>query len=268
MSGITAQDKTYDGNSTANVNAANAQISGLIAGDKITVSASGAFSDKHAGENKTVILNNSYTGADAGNYNITNQANTTANITPRSVTVTATDADKYQGAADPVLTYQTGCGQLASDCGLVNGERLSGTIIREAGEQAGNYAIQQGTVNDAVNPNYAINFEPGNFVINKRITNSAGNVAIGALQQLTQGQSGDSQQTGIGQRGMEFAVNSRVTSSPNGQGPEVSGGLELVDLDEATVAEQNGTRNDSGLLPLFVVNGGILMDNTLNAYGN
>ncbi|MGO4998165.1 YDG domain-containing protein [Oceanisphaera sp. W20_SRM_FM3] len=275
VSDITAQDKTYDGNSTASVNTDNAQVSGLIIGDDLTLKVNSTFADKNVGKDKTVTLANASTGADADNYAFSFNT-TTANITPRSVTVTADNADKSQGAADPALTYQTGCGQLTSDCGLVNGERLSGTIIREAGEQAGNYAIQQGTVNDAVNPNYVINFEPGKFVINKLtsnseknvVTGSEKNVAIGALQQLTEGQSGGNQQTGIGQRGMEFVVSSRITSSPNGQGPEVSGGLELVEYDEANTAEQSANRKNSGLLPLFVVNDGIRMDNTLNAYGN
>jgi hypothetical protein len=48
--------------------------SGLFAGDVVNVAATGLFSDKNVGTGKTVTLASSYSGADVGNYAITNQA--------------------------------------------------------------------------------------------------------------------------------------------------------------------------------------------------
>jgi hypothetical protein len=62
---------------------------GLFAGDVVNVAATGLFSDKNAGANKTVNLSSSYSGADAGNYIITSQAGTTATIHKADLTVQA-----------------------------------------------------------------------------------------------------------------------------------------------------------------------------------
>jgi hypothetical protein len=79
ISGITANDKTYDGNVIAVVDTSNAR--GWISGDDVTVSMSGVFSDKNAGTNKTVTLSDaSYGGNDIDNYTITDQTSTTASI--------------------------------------------------------------------------------------------------------------------------------------------------------------------------------------------
>ncbi|WP_299983007.1 YDG domain-containing protein, partial [uncultured Pseudoteredinibacter sp.] len=63
----TADDKTYDGNDSANVELA---LSGVFAGDTVTVSsASDTFDNKDAGENKTVTSSGvTLGGTDGGNY--------------------------------------------------------------------------------------------------------------------------------------------------------------------------------------------------------
>ncbi|TMU14668.1 hypothetical protein E0L35_24220, partial [Halomonas sp. ATBC28] len=87
-------------------------------------------------------------------------------ITPRPVTVTADDKQKTVGNDDPALTYRTGCasGQTA-DCGLVAGESLAGDLSRESGEAVGGYAIEQGSVTQTNNRNYAIDFVPSSLTI-------------------------------------------------------------------------------------------------------
>lgn len=81
VSGITANNKTFDGTPSATVSTTNAMFNGLISGDEFLLSATGTFSDKNAGRAKTVYLSSSYSGADQGNYAITDQATTTADIT-------------------------------------------------------------------------------------------------------------------------------------------------------------------------------------------
>ena len=116
ITGITAGNKTYDGNTTAAVNVSGVNSTtligmGMIAGDDLSVSATGVFDTRHAGTGKTVTLSSNYTGADAGNYNITSQVNTTAAITAKAVTLAAPQATRtYDGA----VSYTANATQLAA----------------------------------------------------------------------------------------------------------------------------------------------------------
>ena len=81
-------------------------------------------------------------------------------ISPKAVTVTAEAKTKVYGEADPALTYQAD--------GLVTGEALTGALAREAGENAGEYAITQGTLTSDNNPNYTIAFTGAKLTIAKK----------------------------------------------------------------------------------------------------
>ena len=97
ISGLTAGNKEYDALRTATVNSSAA--TGWISGDDVTVSATGLFDTKAVGTGKTVALTSSYDGADKGNYTITDQASTTANITAKGLTVSgATTISPYTGS--------------------------------------------------------------------------------------------------------------------------------------------------------------------------
>ena len=76
-----ASNKTYDGNTVGTLNLTGTSYSGLVSGDDISISATGAFDNKNVGTGKTVNISSSYSGADVGNYSITDQSTTTANIT-------------------------------------------------------------------------------------------------------------------------------------------------------------------------------------------
>jgi hypothetical protein len=80
-------------------------------------------------------------------------------LAPRPITVAADNQTKVYGAADPALTFTA--------AGLVNGDALAGALARAPGETvAGSpYAITQGTVTGANNPNYAIAFTSGALAI-------------------------------------------------------------------------------------------------------
>ena len=84
------------------------------------------------------------------NYDITFVADSTLTITPRPVTVTPKALTKVYGATDPTLTFTAS--------GLYSTDVLSGTLTRVAGDSVNGspYAISQGSVNNAGNPNYAI----------------------------------------------------------------------------------------------------------------
>ena len=102
ISGITAEDRSYDATKTAAVNTGGAHYTGLYRGDEVTVAASGEFTDKNVGSGKTVNLTSSYSGADKSNYAITDQQTTTASITPAPIDVTGLLAQNkvYDGTTD------------------------------------------------------------------------------------------------------------------------------------------------------------------------
>jgi filamentous hemagglutinin family protein len=86
ISGVSAQDKTYDATSNATISPpSTAQLiaDGIVAGDNVSVSATGTFENANAGGGKIVALTSSFLGSDAINYIFTPQASTTASILPR-----------------------------------------------------------------------------------------------------------------------------------------------------------------------------------------
>jgi hypothetical protein len=90
------------------------------------------------------------------NYNLT-FVESTFTINVRNIVVKADDSGKVYGDADPALTYQISLGSLAA------GDAFSGKLARVAGEDAGKYAIQQGTL--ALSGNYNFTFVEGTFTI-------------------------------------------------------------------------------------------------------
>jgi trimeric autotransporter adhesin len=108
VTGITASNKVYNGNRSATLNTAGATLVGVLPGDNVqldTSSATGLFDDKNVGTGKTVTINGlALTGPDAGKYVIT-PPTTTADITPKPLTVTATAANKvYDGTTAATVT--------------------------------------------------------------------------------------------------------------------------------------------------------------------
>ena len=122
VSGITASNKTYDGNAIAALSTASASYDGLISGDDLTVSASGAFSNKNVGTGKTVTLTSSYSGDDISNYSITDQSSTTANIIAKALTVSGITASNktYNGNTSATIDVSS-----ASYSGLISGDSIS-----------------------------------------------------------------------------------------------------------------------------------------------
>ena len=90
VTGITASNKVYDGNTTATLNTASAALVGTVTGDDVTLNAAGAagaFADADVGTGKTVQVSGlTISGADATNYLLA-QPTTTASITASSLTV-------------------------------------------------------------------------------------------------------------------------------------------------------------------------------------
>jgi sugar lactone lactonase YvrE len=106
VSGVTAQNKVYDGNTTATVSTSGAALVGVIPGDTVHLTgiATGSFPDANAGAGKTVtVAGLSLNGSSAANYTLT-QPTATANIAQATVTITASNATVTYGGAAPAIT--------------------------------------------------------------------------------------------------------------------------------------------------------------------
>ena len=94
---VTVKDKTYDGNTTATVNAA---VETGVTGESLTISGvTATFADANAGTNKTVTINSENAVVTAGantkveNYTVSYPATTTASITAKGVNPNPADGE-------------------------------------------------------------------------------------------------------------------------------------------------------------------------------
>ena len=102
-------------------------------------------------------------GTKAGNYSITFAADNNAfSINQRPVIISADAKNKSYGESDPTLTWQSN--SFGTGRGLIAGDSFSGSLERTPGENAGAYAINQGTLG---NSNYKISFNDANLTIDK-----------------------------------------------------------------------------------------------------
>ncbi|MGS4345266.1 MBG domain-containing protein [Myroides odoratus] len=85
----------------------------------------------------------------------------TFKITPAALVVKANPITKAYGQVDPALTF-VGEGYKWND----NNNSLTGTLVRETGEDIGNYAISQGTL---ASTNYTITYTANTFTITSAI---------------------------------------------------------------------------------------------------
>ena len=145
ITGLQAESKTYDGTAAAVITGTPA-LSGLMAGDDVTVDAAraaAAFADADAGTGKTVLLSGyALTGADAANYTLIAQpTGITADITKAAITVTPDAGQgKTYGEDEPTLTFTVSA--------AANGESpaFDGALTRASGENADSYAIAIGSL--------------------------------------------------------------------------------------------------------------------------
>jgi hypothetical protein len=150
---FTADDKVYDGTTDATV--LTRSLVGVLGSDQVSLSGgTAAFDDKHVDDDKTVTLTGAtLAGDDAGNYTLEGVDPTTADITPRDLTVIATGQDKvYDGTTDATVTLSSdkigGDDVVAAYVSASFGDKHVGTgksvLVSEisiSGDDADNYAL-------------------------------------------------------------------------------------------------------------------------------
>jgi hypothetical protein len=109
VSGVTAANKIYDATTAATLNFSNAILATILGGDAVTLNAAaakGTFASKTVGNGKTVSVSGlALAGTNASNYTLTSPITTTANITARSLTITAKGVNKiYDGTTNATVT--------------------------------------------------------------------------------------------------------------------------------------------------------------------
>ncbi len=155
---ITADNKTYDGLDTATI--ATRTLSGVLLSDDVTYTGGVAtFDNKNVGVGKTVTGTGlGLSGADAGNYTVNSTATTTADVTVRTLTVSATGVNKvYDTTTSATVTlsddrvagdvfsdsYTTATFDAGKNAGAGKGISVSGIAI--SGVDAANYVLASTT---------------------------------------------------------------------------------------------------------------------------
>jgi len=130
-SGLTANNKVYDGTTTATISSNNVVLSGVLAGDAANVKLStngytASFATATVGSGKTVTVSGlTLSGSAAGNYTLTQPSGLTANITAAVLTVSGITASNkvYDGTTTAVLNVggATLVGVVSGDTVTLNG---------------------------------------------------------------------------------------------------------------------------------------------------
>jgi hypothetical protein len=149
--------KVYDGTDTV-LSVAMGVLIGVISPDDVTATISARYDDKNIGVGKTITIRYGLVGADTNNYFAPVDSITFfGEITAKAITVTVDSGQgKIYGDADPPLTY-------AVIPPLVTADTFTGSLIRVAGENIGNYPIYQNTLD--AGSNYNLTFISDTFKI-------------------------------------------------------------------------------------------------------
>jgi filamentous hemagglutinin family protein len=136
LTGVTANDKTYDGTLAATL-AGSAHVNAFGA-DVVSVAGSGSasFTDKNAGSGKAVTVGG-YTlaGADAGNYNLVMPGGLTASIGKASLALAglSANAKTYDGTLAATLSGSASVSAFGADVVSVTGSGSASFTDKHAG---------------------------------------------------------------------------------------------------------------------------------------
>lgn len=154
VAGAAVTDKIYNGGDVAEV---TGTLPGVIAGDLVTLEGTGQFASVDVANGITVETFYDFTGADAGNYELTQPGSLTGNIIPAELTLSGAGAnDKIYDGNDAAVITGTLTGVVSGDvvsytatgtfasAGVNTGIAVTPTAMLE-GADAGNYYLTQPT---------------------------------------------------------------------------------------------------------------------------
>jgi filamentous hemagglutinin family protein len=152
---ITADDKVYDGTTTAGVSGYT--FGGAVGGDNLGMTGlAGLFGNKNVGNGKTVTISaGTLTGTDKDNYTFTlGSATDTANITPKALTIATIAADDkvYNGNTAAGISGYTFGGAVGGDNLSMTG--LSGVFADKNADTGKTVTISAGTLAGTDKDNY------------------------------------------------------------------------------------------------------------------
>ncbi len=162
ITGVSATDKVYDGSTSATLDISDADLSGVLGTDSVTLnsgSASGSFANKNVGSGKTVTATGFTIGdTDAGNYTVSQPGGLSANITQATLTVTVSASNKvYDGtttatvsfsddriSGDSLTVHDTSA--TFADKNVGTGKTVTASGLSLSGTDAGNYSLASSSV--------------------------------------------------------------------------------------------------------------------------
>jgi hypothetical protein len=174
VTGLTAQNKVYNGSTTSSTTG-TASLTGVVGADDVTLTGTPTFSFSSANVGTGISVSTIgylLTGANSGNYTLT-QPTFSSDITAANLTITANDVSKYSGVA-----LSGGAGSTAfTSTGLQNGETIGSVTITygAAGSSTGD-GLTPGLYSSQVTPslatggtftasNYSINYVAGSITV-------------------------------------------------------------------------------------------------------
>jgi len=168
------QDRIYDGTKDATVTLSDNRVEG----DILTVNYGSAnFTDKNVGDNKpVVVVGITVSGASAGNYSFSNTVDTTADITPELLTITADSQNKTFGQT---LIF---AGTEFTTNGLVPEDSVTSVTLASdgagAGAYAGNYDIVPSEAVGSGLDNYSITYVNGTLTVVSEYVQSGSSILL------------------------------------------------------------------------------------------
>lgn len=167
IASATGNNKVYDNTTTATF---TGTLTGIVSPDVVTFAGTGTFASVNVGTGIAITSTATLGGANVGNYTLTQPTGIAANITAKSLTITANNVTKEIGA-----TLTGGTGSIAfTSSGLLAGQTIGSVTLTygtgaSAGDAVGTYSNQvtpsSATGGTFLASNYSISYISGNITV-------------------------------------------------------------------------------------------------------
>jgi hypothetical protein len=165
-SGITANNKVYDGTTVATISSNNAVLLGVVGSDAVNLSTNGytaSFISPNVGTGIIVTVSGlTLTGASATNYTFSPPPGITANITPANLTVSAVSKSRTYGLTNSLTASYNGFVYSEGTNVLIGAPSLSTSAATNS--PPGNYSIIVGPGTLSAT-NYTFIFNSGTLTV-------------------------------------------------------------------------------------------------------